>query len=141
MKKVLLVEDSVQDVELAREAFDQATNNVEMVVAGDGIEALSYLENTLAPGQKDASPVMVLLDIKMPRMGGLELLERIKTDLRLQNIPVVMFSSSMENTDLQRGYKLGANSYVVKPVNFTGYLAAIDSISRFWVDTNQPVPA
>ncbi len=141
MKKVLLVEDSVQDVELAREAFDQATNNVEMVVAGDGIEALSYLENTLTPGQKDASPVMVLLDIKMPRMGGLELLERIKTDLRLQNIPVVMFSSSMENTDLQRGYKLGANSYVVKPVNFTGYLAAIDSISRFWVDTNQPVPA
>ena len=140
MQKVVLVEDSLNDVELALEAFAEEPFARDIIVLKDGQEALAFLqdmgeENSVAKGL--ALPILMMLDLKLPKVDGLEVLRRVKSDPRLKQIPVVMLTSSQEDSDLCRSYRLGANAYVVKPLIFEEYLKALRSLSRFWTGTNQ----
>ncbi len=139
LKRILLVEDSAKDVELTLEAL--AENNLanEVVVAHDGVEAMDYL---LRRGEykmrASGNPAVVLLDLKMPKMDGLEVLKEIKSNPELRLVPVVMLTSSREDKDLIESYKLGVNAYVVKPVNFEEFLNAIRELGLFWAVLNEP---
>jgi CheY-like chemotaxis protein len=141
-KRILLVEDSAHDVELTLTALAEHNLANEVVVTRDGVEALDYLYRRgryadWPPG----NPVVVLLDVKMPKVDGLEVLRQIKQDDALRRIPVVMLTSSREERDLVRSYSLGANAYVVKPVDFTSFADAIKEIGIFWAVINQPPPS
>lgn len=141
LKRILLVEDDVNDVELTLESLKEYNLANEVVVARDGEEALDYLyrRNNFAvvpPGK----PVVIFLDIKMPRMNGLEVLRKIKNDDDLKLIPVVMVTSSQEEPDLQEAYELGANAYVVKPVDVQQFMNAIKELGVFWAVFNVPPP-
>jgi CheY-like chemotaxis protein len=140
-KHILLVEDSPYDVELIITAL--AENHVanEVVITRDGEEALDYLYRRGAFEQRpDCNPAVVLLDLKMPKVDGLEVLKQIKADPALKAIPVVMLTSSREDQDLVTSYRLGVNAYVVKPVNFSEFLEAIRRVGMFWGALNQPPP-
>lgn len=141
-KIILLVEDNPDDVELTIRAFRKNNIANEVVVARDGVEALEYLFGTGAHAGRDTSaqPVVVLLDLKLPRMGGLEVLERIRADERTRLLPVVILTSSKEETDLVSGYRLGANSYVRKPVDFTEFLDAARQLGLYWLVLNEMPP-
>jgi CheY-like chemotaxis protein len=137
--KILLVEDNDDDVELTLAAL--AKNNLanEVVVAHEGGEALDYLHrrgefHARPPG----NPVVVFLDLKMPKMDGLEVLRQIKSDAKLNTIPVVILTASREEADLAHSYELGANSYVVKPVDFQQFADAIRQLGMFWAVVNEP---
>ena len=141
LKHILLVEDSPYDVELILTAL--AENHVanEVVITRDGEEALDYLYRRGAFEQRpDCNPAVVLLDLKMPKVNGLEVLKQIKADPALKAIPVVMLTSSREERDLVSSYRLGANAYVVKPVDFSEFLEALSQVGRFWGVLNQPPP-
>lgn len=139
LKRILLVEDSSKDVELTLAALQ--TNNLanEVVVARDGVAALDYLyrRGTYA-AEPPGNPAVVLLDIKMPRLDGLQVLERLRNDPGLRTVPVVMLTSSREEPDLHRAYALGANAYVVKPVDFSQFLEAVKQTGAFWAVVNEP---
>ncbi len=141
LKRILLVEDDVNDVELTLESLKEYNLANEVVVARDGEEALDYLyrRNNFAviPTGK---PVVIFLDIKMPRMNGLEVLRKIKNDDDLKLIPVVMVTSSQEEPDLQEAYELGANAYVVKPVDVQQFMKAVKELGVFWAVFNVPPP-
>ncbi len=138
IKRILLAEDNARDVELTLVALKSCNLDNGVDVARDGGEALDYL---YARGKFVARPpglpVLVLLDIKMPRLDGLEVLRQIKTDPQFKNLPVVMFTSSQEEPDLVRCYELGVNAYVVKPLEFTAFAAAVKQVGAFWVLLNE----
>ncbi len=138
---ILLVEDNPQDVELTLAALAEHHLANEIVTVGDGEEALDYLHRRGRFAQRaDVLPALVLLDLKMPKVDGLEVLRVIKQDEKLRNIPVVMLTSSREEQDLVRSYGLGVNAYVVKPVDFQGFVDAVKQIGVFWTVHNEPPP-
>jgi two-component system, response regulator len=136
--EILLVEDSAADAEMTRRTLKKRgiANDIEWVK--DGIEALEFLrcEGPWA-GRRDVHPRLVLLDLKMPRMDGLEVLRQLKQDARTRSIPVVMMTSSREEGDLVESYALGVNSYVVKPVDFDSFAETVAQVGMYWVLANQ----
>jgi len=141
LKPILLVEDSPKDVELALVALAKSHLANEVIVARDGEEALDYLFCRGAFANRPrGSPAVVLLDLKLPKVDGLQVLEQIKSDPEIRQVPVVMLTSSREEQDLLRSYKLGVNAYVVKPVDFKEFVAAIGDLGVFWAVLNEPPP-
>ena len=140
-RRILLVEDDPRDVELTLTALDDYKLANEVVVCRDGQEALDYL---FARGKfsdrANENPAVILLDLKLPKVDGLEVLEQIKSDERLRLIPVVMLTSSHEEKDMMRSYKLGVNAYVVKPVDFHDFINAVKELGVFWAVINEPPP-
>lgn len=142
LQKILLVEDSSNDVALILAAFAEINLANEVVVVHDGQAALEYLHRTGAYADREPElPIVVLLDIKLPKLDGLEVLARLKTDPTLKLLPVVMLTSSREDRDVVRSYGLGVNAYVVKPVDFDQFVAALKEIGLFWALINHPPPA
>jgi CheY-like chemotaxis protein len=141
LKTILFVEDNPLDVELALEALSEYNLANIVVTVGDGAKALDYLccEGEFK-GRNSGNPAVILLDIKMPRMDGIETLEAIRNNDKLKHIPVVMLTSSREDPDLKRCYDLGANAYVVKPVNFREFMEAVKHIGIFWAVLNEQPP-
>jgi CheY-like chemotaxis protein len=137
-KIILLVEDSPKDVELTLEAFSEINLANQVVVANDGAEAMEFLkcEGKYTLRDKE-NPAVILLDVKMPRMDGIEVLEAVRNDPELKLIPVVMLTSSREEPDLNRCYELGVNAYVVKPVDFKKFVDAVKQIGIFWALINE----
>jgi CheY-like chemotaxis protein len=140
-KRILLVEDSPEDVELTLSALAEHNLANEVVVVHDGEEALDYLRRRgdfqLRGGD---NPALVLLDIKMPKVDGMEVLRQMKSDPQLKSIPVVILTASREERDLASSYKLGVNAYVVKPVNFQDFIVAVKELGVFWLLVNEPPP-
>jgi two-component system response regulator len=139
---ILLVEDNRDDVELTLMAFSKAHITNPVVIAKDGVNALEYLFGEGAHAGRDTreQPVVVLLDLKLPRLGGLEVLERIRQDDRTRYIPVVILTTSTEQDDLIRAGDLHANSYVRKPVDFDTFVDAARQLGLYWTVLNEPVP-
>lgn len=138
MRTILYVEDSQLDVELTKEVLKD--NNIlnPVVVANDGVEALEYLMGEgQHKGRKPGNPGMILLDLKMPRMDGLEFLSIVKKDVKFKRIPIIMLTSSREEQDLIKGYDLGVNAYVVKPVDFGAFANVVKEIGVFWAIINE----
>jgi two-component system response regulator len=138
-KVILLVEDNQDDEELALLAFDRCRIANEMVVVRDGQEALDYFFGTAANGGRDARvlPQLVLLDLKLPKVGGLEVLRRLRADPRTRRLPVVVLTSSREEEDMLTSYDNGANSYVRKPVDFARFADAIRQLQMYWLVLNE----
>lgn len=140
---ILLVEDSSSDEELTLRALKKSNIANRVVVTRDGAEALDYLFAQGAFADRDPRdlPQVVLLDLNLPKIGGLEVLRRIRADERTKLLPVVILTSSREDKDLLVGYASGANSYVVKPVDFTQFADAVRQLGMFWLVINQPPPS
>jgi two-component system response regulator len=138
--EILLVEDSPDDLELSLRALRKANLANRIQVARDGEEALDFIfcEGAHAAREIGKPAQLILLDLKLPKVSGLEVLQRIKSDPRTRIIPVVVLTSSKEHSDVQGSYDLGANSYIVKPVNFEGFVAAMQQLSIYWLLVNQP---
>lgn len=138
--EILLVEDNPQDVKLTLRALTKAALSNRIHVARDGAEALDFLFCTGAYTDRkiDDAPNVVLLDLKLPKVDGLEVIRQIKGDPRTASIPIVVLTSSKEQCDVVRSYQLGVNSYIVKPVNFEGFLKAVQDIGMYWLLLNQP---
>lgn len=141
-KIILLVEDNPDDEALALRALQRSNVHNRVVVARDGAEALNYLFATGAYAGRDSSemPVVVLLDLKLPKIDGLEVLRRLRADHRTRLLPVVILTSSKEEQDLVNGYRLGANSYVRKPVEFGQFGEAVAQLGLYWLLVNEPPP-
>jgi CheY-like chemotaxis protein len=138
---ILLAEDNPKDVDLARRALAQSNLANRLDVVGDGVEVLEYLRREGAFSDREPEePVVLLLDIKMPRKDGLEVLREIRDDPNLQRLPVVILTSSREERDVVAGYDLGANAYVVKPVDFDDFSGAVKRLGVFWALINEPPP-
>jgi DNA-binding response OmpR family regulator len=139
--RILIVEDDPNDVELTLTALTDYNLANEVVIARDGQQALDYLycrgEFAARPA---GNPAVMLLDLKLPRVGGLEVLQQIKSDERLKMVPVVVLTSSHEEKDMMRSYKLGVNDYVVKPVDFHEFVNAVKELGVFWAVINEPPP-
>lgn len=137
--EILLVEDSPEDLELTRRALRNANLGNHIQVARDGSEALDFIfcEGAHSERQIEDTPKLILLDLKLPKVDGLEVLERIKTDPRTKHIPVVILTSSKEQVDVVKSYQLGVNSYIVKPVNFESFTAAVQELGMYWLLINQ----
>ena len=141
LKRILLAEDNAKDVELTLAALEEHNLSNEVVVVRDGAEALDYLRSEGAYAMRvQGLPAVVLLDLKMPRVDGLEVLRRMKSDEQLRTVPVVMLTSSREERDLVDSYQLGVNAYVVKPVAFGEFISAIKSLGLFWAVLNEVPP-
>jgi CheY-like chemotaxis protein len=141
LKRILLVEDSANDVELILTSL--ADNHIanEVVVARDGEEALDFLyRRGLFRLRMSGNPVVVLLDLKLPKVDGLEILAQLRADPALRFVPVVVLTSSREEPDLRRCYELGTNAYVVKPIDFHEFVEVIKQVGLFWAVVNQPPP-
>ncbi|MBP1475540.1 response regulator [Frateuria sp. MAH-13] len=135
---VLLVEDSLADAEMAMDALREANLANPVVHVEDGVDCLDYLQcRGLWQGREDVDPSVILLDIKMPRMNGLEVLTRLRAEERWRLIPVVILSSSREESDLARSWDLGVNAYVIKPVDVDQFFEAVRTLGRFWAVLNQ----
>ena len=141
-KIILLVEDNPDDEELTLRALKHNHISNEVIVVRDGGEALDYLFATGKFTGRDPTqhPQVILLDLKLPKLSGLEVLERVRADERTKLIPVVILTSSSEEEDIINGYKLGANSYVRKPVDFKGFTEAIRQLGLYWMLINEPPP-
>jgi CheY-like chemotaxis protein len=138
LKRILLVEDDLNDIELSLTALAEYNIVNEVVTARDGVEALDYLYRRGSFSQRPAgNPVVILLDLKMPRMDGVQVLRQLKADAQLRLIPVVILSSSRESQDLEECYRLGTNAYVVKPVRFFKFVEAVKHIGIFWSLINE----
>jgi CheY-like chemotaxis protein len=139
-RTILLVEDNPDDVALTLRAFKKSNIANEVVVARDGIEALDFLFGTGSYGGRDVrvQPEVVLLDLKLPKLDGFEVLKRVRADVRTKLLPVVILTSSREQQDIVQGYDLGANSYVRKPVEFEKFVEAALSLGLYWLVVNQP---
>jgi two-component system response regulator len=141
-KIILLVEDNPDDEALTLRALKKNNIMNEVVVARDGVEALDYLFGTGPYAGRDTSniPQVILLDLKLPKINGLEVLRRLRGDERTRFLPVVILTSSKEDQDLMNGYKLGANSYVRKPVDFTQFAEAVRHLGLYWLVLNESPP-
>jgi two-component system response regulator len=141
IKTILIAEDNANDVELTLTALKENRLANAVVVAGDGAEALDYLYRRNAYATRTSpNPVLMLLDLKMPKVDGLEVLRAVKSDPALRTIPVVMLTSSREEGDLIESYNLGVNAYVVKPVDFVEFINAVKLLGGFWAIVNEPPP-
>jgi CheY-like chemotaxis protein len=141
IKRILLVEDDPKDIELTLAALNEHNLANSVDIARDGVEALDYLYRRGSYARRPpGNPVVIMLDLKMPRMDGVQVLGQIKTDEQLRLIPVVVLTSSHESMDLQACYRLNVNAYVVKPVRFNEFVDAIKQTGLFWVLINQPPP-
>ena len=139
--RILIVEDDPRDVELTLTALEDYKLANEVVVCRDGQEALDYLHSRGKFSDRvNENPAVMLLDLKLPKVDGLEVLQRIKSDERLRLIPVVVLTSSHEEKDMIRSYKLGVNAYVVKPVDFHEFVNAVRELGAFWAVVNEPPP-
>jgi DNA-binding response OmpR family regulator len=141
LKPILLVEDDKRDLELTLVALERSQLANEVIVVRDGAQALDYL---LREGdfkeREEGNPAVVLLDLKLPKVNGLEVLQKVRSTQHLRSIPVVMLTSSQEESDVVRSYELGVNAYVVKPVEFKQFVAAIADLGVFWAVLNEPPP-
>jgi len=141
LRPILLVEDNPRDLELTLAALAKCQLANEIIVARDGAEALDYVYARGAHAGRDAGdPAVVLLDLKLPKIDGLEVLEKLKSDPHFRQIPVVMLTSSREERDLVRSYEQGVNAFVVKPVDFNAFFEAIEDLGMFWAILNEPPP-
>lgn len=141
VKRILLAEDSDRDAELTLDALAQHNLVNEVMRVRDGAEALDYLyRRGQFADRRNENPAVVLLDLKMPKVDGLEVLRQIRNDPQLKLIPVVVMTSSREEQDLLRSYELGVNAYVVKPVNFDEFVDAVKQVGAFWAVVNEPPP-
>ena len=141
LKPILLVEDNPHDLELTLIALEKSQLANEVITMRDGAEALDYLLYRGGYAERaQGNPAVVLLDLKLPKVDGLQVLEQIKGHADLHSVPVVMLTSSREETDLIRSYKLGVNAYVVKPVAFKAFIDAIQELGVFWAVLNEPPP-
>ena len=141
LRRILLAEDSPNDVELTLAALAEHHIANQVDVVRDGAEALDYLHARGAySGRRSGNPVVLLLDLKMPKVTGLQVLEEIKSDPALRTIPVVMLTSSREEADLITSYRLGVNAYVVKPVEFGDFMGAVRQLGGFWALVYEPPP-
>jgi CheY-like chemotaxis protein len=141
LRPILLVEDNPRDLELTLAALAKCQLANSIVVARDGAEALDYLYvRGVHADRVPGDPAVVLLDLKLPKVDGLEVLERVKTDTQHRQIPVVMLTSSREERDLVKSYELGVNAFVVKPVDFNAFFEAIQDLGMFWAILNEPPP-
>ncbi len=140
-KKILLAENDANDIELTLMALAEYNLGNEVVVVRDGAEALDYLYRRGAYGKRPlGNPIVMLLDLKMPKVGGLEVLQQLKSDPDLKTIPVVVLTSSRQDQDIAKSYNLGVNAYVVKPVVFQDFIEVVKQLGLFWIVTNQPMP-
>jgi len=139
--RILMVEDDPRDVELSLNALEEYNLANEVVVTRDGVEALDYLYcRGDFSARSTGNPAVILLDLKLPKVDGLEVLQQIKSDEKLKMIPVVVLTSSHEEKDMVASYKLGVNAYVVKPVDFHEFVNAIRELGVFWAIINAPPP-
>jgi CheY-like chemotaxis protein len=138
--EILIVEDNQQDLDLAQRALRKANLTNRIQVARDGEEALQFLfcEGLYAERKIENGPKVILLDLKLPKVDGLEVLQRIKNDPRTKTIPVVVLTSSKEQSDVVESYHLGVNSYIVKPVNFEQFSEAVQKLGMYWLLLNHP---
>lgn len=141
LRRILLVEDDPRDIELTLAALKQNNLSNEVVVAHDGVEALEYLRyQGLFQERERGNPVVILLDLKLPRVDGFQVLRDIRADAALKMIPVCVLTSSREERDLMESYNHGVNAYVVKPVDFIEFTKAIKAVGLFWAVLNEPPP-
>lgn len=141
LKPILLVEDNPKDLELTLVALEKSNLANEVIITRDGVEALDYLRQQGAWQQRgNGNPAVVLLDLKLPKLDGIQVLREIRGNAALQSIPVVILTSSREEQDLVNSYKLGVNAYVVKPVEFKQFIEAIQALGVFWAVLNEPPP-
>ncbi|MDR6233022.1 response regulator [Pseudomonas oryzihabitans] len=141
LKPIVLVEDNPHDLELTLVALERSQLANDVVVLRDGAEAVDYLLRRGAyAGREPGNPAVMLLDLKLPKVDGLEVLELVRDTQELCSIPVVMLTSSREEPDLEKAYELGVNAYVVKPVEFRDFVAAISDLGVFWAVLNEPPP-
>jgi two-component system response regulator len=138
--EILLVEDNLDDLDMTLRALREANLANRIQVARDGVEALEFIfcQGKHADREIEDGPKVVMLDLKLPKIDGMEVLKRIKSDLRTRAIPVVMLTSSKEQKDVVESYGLGVNSYIVKPVNFEGFATAVENLGMYWLLLNQP---
>ena len=141
LKPILLVEDDKRDLELTLVALERSQLANEVVIVRDGAQALDYLmrEGDHA-GRPEGNPAVILLDLKLPKLNGLEVLKTVRGTEHLRSVPVVMLTSSQEESDVLKSYELGVNAYVVKPVEFKQFVAAIADLGIFWAVLNEPPP-
>jgi CheY-like chemotaxis protein len=140
-KRILLAEDDPKDVELIITALNEYNLANDILVVRDGVEALDYLHRRGQFAKEPIGiPIVILLDLKMPKMDGIQVLKQIKSDQHLRTIPVVVLTSSSESQDLQTCYRLGVNAYVVKPVKFADFVEVVKGIGLFWALINEPLP-
>ena len=141
-KTILLVEDDPSDIELTKRALGKSHVANQLIVVEDGQEALDYLFCDGAYTGRDFTqlPAVVLLDLKLPKVNGLEVLQHIRSDVRTRRLPVVMLTSSVEEQDLAASYDLGVNSFIRKPVDFTQFALAIQQLGLYWLILNEPPP-
>ena len=141
-KAILLIEDNPSDIDLTRRALEKARIINELIVAEDGEEALAYLWGTGAHAGRDVSqlPALTLLDLKLPKISGLEVLRRLRADSRTRRMPVVILTSSKEEEDVGAGYDLGVNSYIRKPVDFRQFAQAVEQLGLYWLVLNEVPP-
>ncbi len=139
---ILLVEDNPDDEELTLLAFEQSDMSHEIVVAHDGVEALDYLLGTGMYANRDLNvmPALILLDLQLPRINGLQVLQRLRTNHRTKLLPVVILTTSNEQQDLINSYSLGCNSYIRKPVDYKEFLTAVQQMGMYWLLLNEPPP-
>jgi CheY-like chemotaxis protein len=141
LRPILVVEDSASDAELTLMALRASKVENPIVVTHDGAEALDYLQRRGTFQLREGhDPVAIFLDLKMPKVDGLEVLRQVKLDVKLRRIPVVMLTSSAEESDLTTSYELGTNAYVVKPVDFTEFSHTVGRLGLFWTSINRPPP-
>ena len=141
LKRILLVDDSTRDTEMALAALAHNHLANEVIALRDGVEALDYLyRRGPFADRATGNPAVVLLDLKMPRVDGIEVLRQIKSDQQLKMIPVVVLTSSREEQDLVKSYQLGVNAYIVKPVQFHEFVEAVKLVGAFWAVINEPPP-
>lgn len=141
LKPILLVEDDLRDLELTLVALERSQLANDVVVVRDGAAALEYLHRQGEWAERpEGNPAVVLLDLKLPKVNGLEVLKEVRATAAMRSMPVVMLTSSHEETDVLRSYELGVNAYVVKPVEFKQFVAAIAELGMFWAVLNEPPP-
>lgn len=141
LKRILLVEDDPKDVELTLKALEESNLANEVETVGDGAEALDFLfSRGKFENRPNGNPAVILLDLKLPKVDGLEVLRQIRGNQKTKMIPVVIVTSSKEETDLMEGYKLGTNAYVQKPIDFHQFIDAIKNLGIFWAIMNEPPP-
>jgi CheY-like chemotaxis protein len=140
-KRILLVEDDEKDIELTLTTLEEYNLANETVVARDGVEALDYLYCREAfADRQEGNPILIMMDLKMPGMNGVQVLREIKADEKMKKIPIVILSSSSDEQDLEECYRLGINGYVVKPVRFEEFVDKVRGIGVFWTLINEPPP-